>query len=267
MTHGDKHEPEPKPDLLELWAGDPAEPPAPQPSGLHWLVQTLLAVVALAVILLLAKYAIDILAIVVGLGAVAVVLHVVGERVVRSNFLTRGWLLPTAMAVGVGLFVAYPFIAPEGASSLERFVPQPVVEFFDWSESHGWGQRAVYTQPGPAPARAPRSSSPARSAASEASAGSEGAAVSLTTSSPTATAGKRIVFTARLGPGVNASEVAFYDGDTKIGAGTVITAGSERVAYLQVSTLKPGVHDITVVLPGGFGGSTRRSAPVRVTVR
>ena len=267
MTHGEKHEPEPKPDLLELWAGEPAEPAAPPPSGLHWLVQALLAVAALAVILFLAKYAADILVILVGLAAVGVVLHVIGERVVQSNFLSPGWIWPTVIAVGVGLFIAYPVLAPDGAASLSGYVPKVVVDFFDWSESHGWGHRAVYTQPGTAPARAPRASTSAGPGAPQAGARSGDAPISLTASSPTSSAGQRVVFTALLDAGEDASEVAFFDGDAKIGAGTVIIEGTGRVAYLQVGTLKPGVHDITAAVSAGSSRSARRSAPVRVTVR
>jgi hypothetical protein len=75
------------------------------------------------------------------------------------------------------------------------------------------------------------------------------------------------VFTARLRAGEDASEVAFYDGDTKIGAGTVIRNGNGRVAYLQVAALRPGVHDITAAISAGSSRSARRSAPVRVTVQ
>ena len=267
MTRGDSGESEPKPDLLELWAGEPAEPAPPPPSGLHWLVQALLAVAALAVILLLAKYAIDILIILVGLTAVGVVLHVVGERVVQSNLLSPGWIWPTVIAVGVGVFIAYPVFAPEGAASLSGYVPKVVVDFFDWSESHGWGHRALYTQPGTAPARAPRSGASAASGASQGGARSGDAPIALSASSPTSSAGQRVIFTARLAAGTDASEVSFYDGATRIGAGTVLREGTGRVAYLAVKTLPPGTHEITAEIPSPLGLPSRRSAPVRITVQ
>ncbi len=268
MTHGEHHEPEPKPDLLEFWAGEPAGPPAPPPSGLHWLVQALLAVATLAVILLLAKYAIDILLILVGLGAVGVVLHVIGERVVQSNFLSPGWIWPTVIAVGVGLFIAYPVFAPDGAASLSALRAEGGRGLLRLEREPRVGtSRALHAaRDGACASGALQHVGGVRSVAGRCT--QRGTRrFRLTASSPTSRAGQRVVFTAWLDAGENASEVAFYDGDAVIGAGTVITQGTGRVAYLQVTTLKAGVHDITASISAGPSRSARRSAPVRVTVQ
>jgi hypothetical protein len=144
MTRGHHGERDPKPDLVDWWMGESAYVPPPTPSRQRRFVRALLAVSAVAVTLALAKYAIDVLAILVVLTAFFVALHIVRRRVEWSKARSPGWVWLAVIAVVVALFVAFPVVKSGGASALSRYVPEAITDFLVWSQSHGWGNLALF---------------------------------------------------------------------------------------------------------------------------
>lgn len=266
-------------DLLDLWMGDSDEAPASErPPGLLIFV-ALVCVGVLAVVL--AKYAVDVLFILLALAALVVLgflLHLIGTWLADSDVLSPAWFTIIVLIVAL---IAYMTLVPATLAGGARFVPEPVVRFLEWSESHGWAQRVFVgppggadTAPGPigtvevtTPARptvAPGSaaSQPASSAASDAVTPS----LTLTASQSTSALGEPVQFTARL---VSAAEpsgatpsVRFRDGIAVIGAADVRMEGQARVAYLTVRGLPEGRHEITAELVGALGLASARSAPL-----
>ncbi len=147
--------------------GESVYVPPPTLFGQRRLVRALLVVSAAAVILALARYALDLLAILVVLTAFGVALHIVGQRIGRSSLHSPGWVWPAVIAVAVALFVAFPVVTPNHASTLSRYVPKAVTDFLDWSEIHGWESLGLFRQTGQPSAPAPRGSTSAGSAASQ----------------------------------------------------------------------------------------------------
>ena len=272
-----------KPDLLKLWMGEPEDAAPPRSSGLHRFLLALLAVASAVAFIVLAKYAIDILAILLGLLVAGLVLHIVGSRIAQSNLLSPGWLVIILLGAAV---LAYA-VLPRGDyfAGLARYVPQPVAEFFAWTESHGWGHVALL-EPGPAgvpsspaPAPAPTAATGSAYSTPTASSGSSGSqpansvsppvsspALTLSASQGTSVLGEPVFFTARLTAWAEASNsvgsVRFHDGLTVLGAANVRKEGQARVASLRVSGLSVGRHEITAQLVDTLGFSSATSTPV-----
>lgn len=261
-----------KPDLLELWMGEPADGPRP-PSGARRAATVTLAAGAIAAGVVLAKYAIDVLVIVLALLAAGVVLRAIERRLSGSDLLSPGWLV----AIGLGLVLfSYAVTAPSGAfGALARRLPKPVSDFLEWSENRGWAGRA-FGGGGSAPAAldpdraasvpsAPAARFDARTATGALP--SSGAPIVLSASRVSSVVGRPITLTARLAEGSQGSEVRFYDGSTLLGAGAVRTEGAAWIAELTVVTLGPGAHEITAEVGHAFAPGTMRSEPVRLSVR
>lgn len=269
---------QPKPDLLRLWMGAPEEQRASRPSLLRRALVVLASLGAVVGTIVLAKFAIDVLAILLALLVTGLVLHIVGSRVAQSTLLTPG----TFAIVGafVALF-AYAFLAPEGDDlSLERYLPAPVVSFLTRAEGLGWAGRAFSgpspsaTTPSPTNVTPPSTDTPA--AAPPAAAGSESAPgaipppstapVSISLSDPVSKAGQPVILMARLGEGTERDEVRFYDGTTLLGSSPVRAEQGARVAYLTVTKLSTGEHTLRAAIAGPWGLWSRRSSPVRHVV-
>jgi hypothetical protein len=271
----------PKPDLLRLWMGAPDEPPPVRPSIVRSFLQVLLAAGGVVAVALLAKYAVDVLAILLAIFVAGLVVYIVGTRLAESTLLTPGTF---AIAAAVVALFAYAFLAPaDGMLSLSRYLPSPVVRFLAWSEERGWAGRAFSVSgspaggslpdPGaasPAPASPPpvaASSRPGAAAAPGTIPPPTADPVSLSLSSPASSAGQAVVLIARLGEGTERDEVWFYDGATLLGTATVRLEGGARIASLTVTTLQPGDHTLRAAIAGPWGLWSRRSAPVQHTVR
>jgi hypothetical protein len=274
-------ESEKKPDLLQLWLGQTEETPPPRRSPVGSLFRLLVGLAGVVALVLLAKYAVDVLTIVLALLVTGLVLHIVGTKLAQSTLLSPG---PIAIAVAVVALLAYAFMAPsDGPVSL----PEPVARFLAWSEERGWGHRAFAPEPAPPwnvdrPATAASATPPPTEAPSPSPAGSTGttgttgdaavipppssAPVSLGISSPISQSGQSVVLTARLGEGTERSEIEFYDGTALLGTATVRVEAGARIASLTVA-LAPGEHTLRAAIPGTWGLWSRRSEPVRHTVR
>jgi Bacterial Ig-like domain (group 3) len=270
MTKDDKHETDPKQDLLEMWMGESEEDAeAPRHSPLHQCAMVLLAVAAVILCVVLAKYAADVLVILLTMAVAVLVLRVVETFLVESSFFTFGTF--AILAVGAALF-AYLFLMPGGSSAaLTRYVPAPVFTFLDWSESHGWGHTALIQEPSsaephsapqPASAPAPELSSSRAAAAAPTAAPSLG----LTASPSSSTLGAPVYLTARMSASADlpasAASVRFRDGLTVLGAADLRQEGQARVAVLTVRGLSEGRHELTAELVGTLGFASVTSEPV-----
>lgn len=249
--------------LLNLWMGDKQEAGSrrqPLPTG---LVVALAAGGAIA-LLLLAKYALDVLTILLALAAVGLVLHVLGLRLAESDILSPGWFL--IIVLGVALF-AYAFFVPaQSVAGLSRYMPKWMVAGLEWSESHGWGQRAL-TGPGDSgTAPAPVAGTAGSPSGTEASTSATPApSVMLTSSSPTSLQGQPVTLMARMaGTDAAPGRVVFYDGSLLLGTAEVKSEGRVWIAYLTVRGLAVGEHEIRAELVGPLGGrGGQRSEPLR----
>lgn len=255
-------------ELLELWMGEPEEPPA---RGRHIPGPVLVASAALAglIILVMAKLAADALLIGLALLGTGLVLHVLGTWLAESDLLSPGWFTIIVLAAALGGWAL--FYPAEGLEGFGRYVPKPVSKFFEWSESKGWGQR-VLIGPGTGGAGAGSSVAPLSSPASPPSRPVEappsglasGPSLSITASASTVRQGQALVLTARLTgaptnvpPGV----VTFYDGLRPLGQAPLVPDGRTRAAALTVR-LAAGEHRLTASV--GLAGP--RSEALRVSV-
>ena len=252
-------------ELLEMWMGEPADKPEPRR---RIPLPTLLTVLAVAAIggILLAKYAVDVLLIGLALVATGLVLHVLGTWLAESDLLSPGWF--TILVLGAALAGWALFYPADGLEGLGRYVPRPLAKFFEWSESKGWGQRALIGPggvgtgpragaPGSAPASPPSQAIEAPRAAS-----APGPALSLTASATTVRAGQAVVLTARMTGGsaeVSSGTVRFYDGLRLLGEAQVVSQGRMQVAHLTV-TLPPGRYEITASASGAWAQRSERVA-------
>ena len=257
MTEDDKREADPKPDLLEMWAGE-SQVEADAPSGVsrrRLLFELLLAAV-LAVVL--AKYAVDILFVLLVMAIAALVLHIIEKRLVASGVFTLGGI---AIIICGGAFLGYLFFAPSTVYEvMADHVPGPVFAFFDWSESHGWGQTALVHGPDSGGTR----SRPAPAASSEPAAGTRSVApaatspsLALSASPSSSTLGAPVYLTARLSGDPDAigpsPAIRFRDGSTAIGVVDVRQEGRTWLATFTTSSLGEGRHELTAELVGIAG--------------
>jgi hypothetical protein len=92
--------------------------------------------------------------------------------------------------------------------------------------------------------------------------------VALTASSNATVAGQTVTLMARLSDAVNGRRtVRFYDGASVLGTAEVRQEGQASIAYLTVSGLGVGQHEIRAELTYALGGSVGLSPPLRHTVR
>jgi len=252
--------------------------PAPAPSTRRH--STVLAVagglVGVALTLVLARYAIDVLFFLVGLAVLGLLLHLLGTWLAESDLLSPGWF--TIVVLGAAL-AAWAFLVPaEGLSGLGRYVPKPVADAFEAMESRGWAGRALVGPGGggPAPAntlgggagtpsgRRPIVTTRSDGAATARSGTPSSATLTLTASRPTTTLGEAVVFTARLTPGtsVRAGSVSFYDGSLLLGSADLRREGGGLIAYLSVAGLAVGTHEIRAQA-GGDSSSVRHRVLAR----
>ena len=253
--------PEPR-KLLDFWMGGlrlDSEPP--RRSGTAAILAT--AALSIAGLLLLAKYAADILVLLVPIAIALAALHLVLQALMRSTLLSPGWLMAGLLVVGL---FAWLFV-PNDLFHEERWIPRPIVRILEWSQTRGWGHTALSPDraggPETAPAAADSGEAPFELALG-------GATVTLSASQPSSAPGEPIVLTARLPDDVPASaaglRVRFYDGATELGTAAIGTEWGSRVAHLTVTTLAAGDHQITAEIVGSSGGAGARSAPLRHVV-
>ena len=268
MDKGAKHETPAKPDLLEMWTGESdVEPDGPRSSPLRQFMLVLLTVAAVVLCVVLAKYAVDVLTILLMMTLAVLVLRAVESILVESSFFTFGMFGVLLLGAAV---LAYAFMGPRaGFSTLARYVPAPVVAFLNWSETHGWGHTALIdfgpgeTSPEPASAPEPEAASPTpRAAASPAAS----PALTLTASNSSSARGEPVYLTARLAGAADASSPAasirFRDGLVVLGSADVRQEGQARVAVLTVRGLSEGRHEFTAELVGTFGFASATSTPL-----
>jgi hypothetical protein len=271
MDKDAKHEAdqEPEPDLLEVWMGESEkDAEAFRSSPRHRFVMVLLAAAAVVLCVVLAKYAADVLTILLVMALAVIVLRAIESFLVETSFFTIGTL--GILALGAFLF-AYTFLTPSGATrALTRYLPAPVIAFLDWSESHGWARTVLVHQLGPAEASSEPGSTPAPGAASPAPSSTAAPAISssvtLTASPSSSTLGAPVYLTARLsapaGESGSTASVRFRDGLIVIGAADVRQEGRFRVATLTVRGLGEGRHELTAELVGTLGFASITSEPV-----
>lgn len=257
------------PDKLLKYLAGPGESPRSQrrdrmPTG----VTVALVVVGLVLVALMAKYALDILGIVLALVAIGIVLHVLGMRLAESNILSPGWFL--IVLLGLALFAYAYFVPAESVAGLGRYMPKWMVAGLEWSESRGWGQRALG---GPAggtgqPTAFEPAAPPAPSSAPSSRDSSGALSMALTASSGASVNGQPVTFMARLSGIVEGQRtVRFYDGARLLGTAQVRTEGRTRIAYLTVTGLGAGDHEIRAELTYTAGSSMALSPPLRHRVR
>lgn len=270
MTEDDKDKTDPKPDLLEMWAGESqVEAEAPRSVSRRRLLLELILAAVLAVVL--AKYAVDVLFVLLVMAIAALVLHIVEKRLVTTGVFTIGGI---AIIVCGGAFLGYLFFAPSAVyEAMADHVPGPVFAFFDWSESHGWGQTALVHEPDSGGTR----SRPTPAASSEPTAGTRASApaatslsLTLSSSPSSSTLGAPVFLTARLsgdpdeiGPSPG---IRFRDGSTVIGAADARQDGRVWLATFTASFLGEGRHELTAELVGSLGFASARSEPVVLVV-
>ncbi len=244
-------------ELLDMWRGSEAPPPR-VPSPVRRFAFGIALVLGVAAAVFLVKYAIDVAVVVFDLFVAAYAMRILSKRIARSRNLWQGAFIVLAI-IGVLIVIAYPVFAPETrAGTFARTVLNPVASFLDWSQKHGWAQRAVV------------GSGDSESGSSSAAASERPASdfpISISVSRPTVAAGEPVVFRAQLPAGSAQTEVRFYDGSSLVGIGPVTANGSTRVAELSLTTLEPGDHEITAETREWFGLRKMGSAPVKVTIR
>jgi hypothetical protein len=106
------------------------------------------AAVAVVGAVVLFKYAVDVLAIALVLGATIVLVCRLASWLLRRPLIRLGSvviLLVIVAAIGWPLRSLVPSVSPvavfERSLHFERFLPKRVVGFLEWSERHGWAQR------------------------------------------------------------------------------------------------------------------------------
>ena len=127
-------------ELLELWMGDPADPP-PTRRRVPTPVLAGGAILSAAVVIVLARFAADVLLIGLALAIVGVVLHVLGTWLAESDILSPAWF--TVFVLGSALGAWALFYPADGLEGFGRYVPKQVLQFLEWSEARGWGQRVL----------------------------------------------------------------------------------------------------------------------------
>ena len=246
--------------LLDFWMGGlrlDSGPPGGRSSAFIWVT----AAAAILVILLLARYAADILLLLVPIGAALVALHLTLQALMRSTLLSTGWVVAAVLLVGLGAWI----FVPNDFLDEEPWIPKSVVRVLEWSQARGWGHTSMMAE------RAPR---PAAGSGAESGEGVMGttwtnASIQVTVSQPSSVPGDRVTLTAQVGgdAGLSAAPltVRFFDGATELGTAPVQTEWGVRVAHLAVTTLGAGSHEISAEIAGasGAGGGGGRSAPVR----
>jgi hypothetical protein len=246
--------------LLDLWMGEQelvaVRAARPRLTAVK-LAGVLAGIIAIA---LLAKYALDVLTILLALTAVGLALHVLGIRLAESELLSPGWFL--ILVLGVALVGYALFVPASSVAGLGQYMPKWMVAAMEWSESKGWGQR-VLVGPGDTREASPTPVAGTNPPPAPTDAGTRSTsrpipvALALSASTPTSLQGQPVTFMARLtGPepaGVRES-VAFYDGLTSLGTADVRLEGRVRMAYLSVRGLGVGEHQIRATLVGPLGG-------------
>ena len=265
--------------LLHLWMGAAEEPPPPRRSLPSAPALAVLGLAAAIVVALLAKYAIDALAILLALSAVGLVLHFLGMRLAESDILSPGWFL--IIVLGAALVAYALFVPANSVAGLNRYMPKWALAALEWSESRGWAQRAFVgpggggTAPSPlgagagvAPSSATAAGSASTTPANTGTGGTGAPSVMLSASATSVLQGQPITLMARL-PGGSASSptsVRFYDGLAVLGTADVKAEGRARIAYLTVRGLSVGRHEIRAEMVGTLGIGSGRSEPLRLTV-
>lgn len=244
-------------ELLHLWMGEPLSEPAPPRARGPLPFVGAAAVVLLAIAL--AKWAADVLLLIVALVAIGLLLHVVGTWLTESDLLSPGWFLALVLAAALG-FWAF-FYPTDGLEGLGRYVPKPVAQFFAWSESRGWAQRVLLRIGG-------HGAPVVGGTSSEGSAANADVAEDLTVTASRATArvGEPVGLTARFkSASAPPASIRFYDGLRLLGSAPVASDGRAWVASLTVTDLEPGNREITAVA-GGLSRVGTTTATVRVSV-
>jgi hypothetical protein len=241
--------------LLDLWMADKSGAPVTRKRRPQLGTVVVSSVIVLVVGAVLAKFAIDVLGVLVALVAVGLVLHVLGIRLAESEILSPSWLLIILLAIGL---FAYAFLVPtESVAGLGRYMPRWLVAGLEWSEQHGWAARALspdrtapVTSVDTTPIGGTAATGPVRQPA-----------VVLTATRQTATEGEPITLMARGAAGESArGTVRFYDGRRLIGSAELKAEGGTGIAYLTLSELPAGTHELHAELAGAAGspGETLR---------
>jgi len=187
----------------------------------------------------------------------------------QTKIFSAGWLF--IFLVGA-LLLAYAFLTPaDTLGALGRYTPAWVVAVLDWSEERGWAGRALSgsgsggtaSSPPAAPVtQAPTLDTRTTEAASR-------SRLQLSASTEAIAAGGQLTLMARASSAAGTTEVTgvrFYDGNALLGSAELKVEGGARIAYLTVSRLEPGVHEVRAEAIGPFGAGAGTSDAVRVTV-
>jgi hypothetical protein len=244
--------------LLDFWMGGlrlDSGPPGGRSSAFIWVT----AAAAILVILLLARYAADILLLLVPIGAALVALHLTLQALMRSTLLSTGWVVAAVLVMGLGAWI----FVPNDFLNDEPWIPKSVMRVLEWSQARGWGHTAMMTE------RPPRTATGSGAESSEGGIALPGmnASIQVTVSQPSSAPGDRVTLTAQVGGDADLSSapltVRFFDGAIELGAAPVQTEWGVRVAHLAVTTLGAGSHEISAEMVGASGAGGGRSAPVR----
>ena len=253
--------------LLKLWMAQRKERASRQrrPRG----VTVVLVLVAAIALVVMAKYALDVLGILLALIVIGLLLHTLQIKLAESDILSPGWLIIIVLSVA---FFAYAFVVPAtSVAALGRYVPKWLVTALEWSEERGWGHRALLgpgeTGGGPTAVVSTPVSEPSSASPSTAWALSSSPAVALSASSNTSTRGQTVTFMARVSNSTEGRQaVRFYDGPTALGTSDVRQEGPVKIAYLAVRGLAVGQHEIRAEVVDAFGAGTGPSPLLRHTV-
>jgi hypothetical protein len=245
-----------------MWLGRAEEEP-PRRRPLSPAATIALSACGFVAVVVLLKYALDVLAILAALAAAGIVLHVLGIRLAESDILSPGWLL--IVLLGAALF-AYAFLVPaHSVAGVGRYMPKWMVSALEWSEQRGWAGRAL------SDARGSGSEPIAVEPAGEPEIGTAAAApiVVVSVSASIVARGRAVTLMARFGArdaGDDPTSIRFYDGAVPIGTAEVRTEGRTRIAYLTVRELRMGAHEIRAAPIAAAGQPGGLSEPVKVTV-
>jgi hypothetical protein len=251
------------------------------PQQRKWL--TAGVVVATIVAVLLVKFAFDVFVIVFLFACLALVLHAGSKLIAESELLSPAWIVITLLLVATAVWVVTPSETLEKALRFERYLPQPVIAFLDWSAERGWAQRVLVpggpgggadTTTGSAPGSfdiAKPLDSPVTNSPRSTVTLSRGISVTVSTLQTAIRVGQPVTITATVtfarAPSPNASTtVRFLDGGLQIGSAPITLSGTIAVASITTTAMLLGDHTITASYagPGLFGTVT--SSPLTVTV-
>jgi hypothetical protein len=254
--------------LLGLWMNDVHLDPDPPRKSRALAVVVTVGLVLVGVVL--AKYAADVLLLLVGLALAILVIRELLVALARSDLLSFSSLVVIGMLAGLGAWLFLPH--PERGGLM---LPGPVARVLESWQEYGWGRTALSQRPA-APPGIDRSAPADTGSAGRAAAGASPAApvtqassVTLSSTQPSTAPGQPVVFTARLSDSTqvgSSTSVHFYDGAAFLGTGAVTQQGRVRLAYLAVTTLAVGTHLITAEIVGVAGATGERSQPLRHTV-